>query len=96
MQAADVYFKIRNKSIRNIFKAEGYHCVIRHPLDVISIYTTTPSTTIDIRTIPDSTDSTRDSPMLSRDTSGCSSHFSMQFLYFLVCSLLNLIYFSVT
>ena len=95
MQAADVYFEILSKSIRTIFKADGYHCVIRHPLDVISIYTTASPSTVDTRT-SSSTDSTRDSPMMSRDTSGCSKHVSMQLLHLQVCSLLNLIYFSVT
>lgn len=96
MQAADIYFKLLKRSLSNIFKAEGYKCTIRHPLDVISIYTTTPSTTTKTRSFSPSTDSLGGNPMLSRNTSGCSSLTSMQILYCVFCVLVNLIYFTVT
>ena len=45
MQAAEVYFKLLNHSIGSMFSVKHYDCKIQHPMDVISIYTTTTSTT---------------------------------------------------
>ena len=96
MQAADVYFEILKRSLSLTFSAEGLNCVLRHPLDVISVYTTTSSTTTEIRSTSASTDKSRDSAMLARGTSSCSRLSTMHNKHFLIWLVLNLIYFSVT
>jgi len=41
ISASDVYFRLLNSSLEQTFKTHGLECVIRHPMDVISIYTST-------------------------------------------------------
>lgn len=45
MNAADTYFKLLNHTFTSIFDSNTYQCVFRNPMDVISIYTTSQSTT---------------------------------------------------
>ena len=44
LRSANVYFNILNQTISNIFQARSYQCYIYHPMDVVSLYTTTSST----------------------------------------------------
>ena len=44
ISAADVYFKLLNHTISSIFNMKRYQCALRHPMDEITIYTTSPST----------------------------------------------------
>lgn len=69
MSAADVYFKLLNHTISHLFNVNGYQCVLRHPMDEISIYTTSPSTTSDVRNTRTTTEHIQDTPKHYKEVS---------------------------
>ncbi|XP_045176496.2 uncharacterized protein LOC123537023 [Mercenaria mercenaria] len=71
MPAADVYFRLLNHTICSIFNINRYQCILRHPMDEISIYTTSPSTASTIWSAQTTIDNTRDTPKHYREVS-CS------------------------
>ncbi|XP_060555468.1 uncharacterized protein LOC132716248 [Ruditapes philippinarum] len=60
MSAADVYFKLLNHTISSVFEINSYQCTLRHPMDEISIYTTSPSTASAAWSAQTTMDNTRD------------------------------------
>ncbi|XP_052802266.1 uncharacterized protein LOC128232634 [Mya arenaria] len=70
MSAADTYFRLLNSSISHVFRTYSYPCSVRHPMDVISIFTSTRPTT-GAETVKAFTSS--DSPIHSKEVSAASS-----------------------
>lgn len=61
LHSANVYFNILNQTITNVFRSSDYQCYIYHPIDVVSLYTTTTSTVAPTTKTPKPTVTTRGS-----------------------------------
>lgn len=87
MSAANVYFKLLNYTVSSILHINNVQCVFVHPLDEISIYTTSTSTSPYPRTSWTSFNSPGDSPKQIVEVSrSCNVHLcrSVQLFVFLL------------
>ncbi|XP_052260466.1 uncharacterized protein LOC127864663 [Dreissena polymorpha] len=89
MAAADVYFRLLNHSITEVFRLNNVRCQISHPMDVISIYTSTQTTSGRARTTRTITPvaDTRDHDKV---VAKCNSLRPLSLCYYIICLFLCL------
>ena len=86
IQAADLLFELLNQSVRSVFRSNLHTCDIRHPMDVITIYTTTPSPSTHSTQPEVTTLSKRERPgSFVKTSNSASSYISKHFVIDLIC-----------